>query len=114
LAALRMYEKGATDMTTFAQIVTNLRHANDQLSMFALEELVIQQLDALKQAVAAIPTSTRLPVVRKANTMTGSEVLHGYIQDLQAAGFESEAAAVGNVLEVLVKSNWLKPPRAVK
>jgi ParB/RepB/Spo0J family partition protein len=113
LTALRLYERGATGYETFSQIVMNLRHADDQMSMFALEELVIAKLDALKDAVAAIPTSTHLPAVRKTNSMTGSEVMHGYIQDLLAAGLETEAAAVGNVLDVLVKCNWLRPPRSV-
>lgn len=113
LTALRLYERGATGYETFSQIVMNLRHADDQMSMFALEELVIAKLDALKEAVAAIPTSTHLPAVQKTNSMTGSEVMHGYIQDLLAAGLESEAAAVGNVLDVLVKCNWLRPPRSV-
>lgn len=113
LTALRLYERGATGYETFSQIVMNLRHADDQMSMFALEELVIAKLDALKDAVASIPTSTHLPAVRKSNSMTGSEVMHGYIQDLLAAGLSTEAAAVGNVLDVLVKCNWLRPPRSV-
>lgn len=113
-SALRLYNKGATDLPTFQSVVMNLVALDtEQGSLFSFEEIVIERVTAARDSLSSIPTTTNAPVVRYDMNQTGGEVIQNYIADLQSAGLSHEAAIVGNLFEVLLKYKWVKAPRVL-
>ena len=113
--------KNGLPLRVFQPIVGQLLNEQSQEQLFDLESFWVEQVQADnltlptrgKRAVTGAPTRADLPTVRATNQYddTTGAVMDRYIADLLSAGFESEAAAVGNLYNTLVAGNYTCVPR---
>lgn len=108
-------------LSRWREIVCQLvqQQADDQqISLFDLDEMLIQQVEtdtvvklSGKQAHTGAPTAGHLPKPRTTRQAepTG-KMIERYILDLQQAGHEAEAAAIGTLYNALVAGNWVSVP----
>ena len=120
LLAIRVLrEKENVPLRVFRQIVNQLLEEQSQDALFDLADFWVQQVQDEgelprkgKRAVTGAPTRDDLPEVPALNTMgdTTGAVLDRYIAQLEKAGFNAEAAAVGNLYDALVRGNYTSVP----
>ncbi len=111
--ALRVYSQGRRGMSlqSFRSLVNDLLMEQNQDSLFDLESFWIKQVQKEpefvpwgKKAVVNAPQSDELPPVTVKRKDKLAHIFERYIADLQKAGYDSEAAAVGNLYAAMVKS----------
>lgn len=119
-AAVRVYSSGSGVTLRDFQTIVQQMNAAEEASLFDLEQFFVSELEkgsaALrgKAAQVNVPTSSALPKPTVTGKDSTGDVIFRYIQDLLAEGKDSEAAAVGNVFDVLVKSNFVKLPSSLR
>ena len=64
-----------------------------------------------KHAKIDVPKAPNLPPVEVVASDSVGAVFVRYIGTLEAAGYQQEAGAIGNLFERLVKGNWVSLPR---
>lgn len=117
--ALRVYgHSSGMTLRAFRRVVSDLLQEQSQDALFDLQEFWVQQVQAEAQWVGSgknakvdVPKAPDLPLVQVAASDSIGEVFVRYIGTLQAAGYQQEAGAIGNLFERLVKGNWLSLPR---
>jgi ParB/RepB/Spo0J family partition protein len=117
--ALRIYNE-ATHMplSKFKGVVDTLRQQQSQDSLFDLEALLMEQVQADnqpnvtkgRQAKTGAPTRTDLPPVRFRINDNVAQLMDRYIFDLLEQGHADEAAALGNLYNTLIAHNWTAVP----
>lgn len=113
--AVRIYSEATNGLplASFRQIISQLLEEQSQNALFDLEDFFLQQVHAEnsivfrgKGAKTNLPTRNDLP---KINSLGKSyDIAEKFINDLMAEGLESEARAVGTLLESLIRSNHMK------
>jgi ParB/RepB/Spo0J family partition protein len=103
----------------FQELVAKLREQQtneDQDALWNMDEL-IQQVEQIadapsagKEAKTGAPTNPELPLIRVSMHDNVGAIMDRWIADLLAAGKEAEAAAVGNLYDVLVGYKWTSVP----
>ncbi len=111
--AMRLLNKGErVTFDMFREYVAQLLDEQSQQSMFNLTDFWVEQVnqaEAQRQGIDYdLPTSDELPPVVVERNDNTSRVIRRYIEDLEAAGCISEAAAVGNLMTMLLKRRKIK------
>ena len=111
--ALRLIGKTAVSFVQFKQYLTQL--VEGEMEPLSLTDLWIEQVEsaadqqkALRARKAAIITSDALPQVVADRRDTAGDIVVRYMRGLADAGHEEAAAAVGNLLTVLLKFRKVK------
>lgn len=119
--ALRVYNSAASmPLLRFRDVVGRLsaeQTTESQMGMFALETVLIQEVEADsttassgKNAVTGAPVNKKLPPVKIKMSDTIGAIMDRYISDLMQSGKDAEAQALGNVYNTLVSFNWTSVP----
>jgi ParB/RepB/Spo0J family partition protein len=113
--ALKLLGKTAVPFTMFKQYLTQLIESQTEQLGFDLTEFWMEQMEsvqdeqaALRAREATIITNDDLPPVVADRKDTAGDIIVRYMRDLNEAGFGREAAAVGNLLDVLLKFRKVK------
>jgi hypothetical protein len=112
---LKLLGKTAVPFTMFKQYLTQLIESQTEQLGFDLTEFWMEQMEsvqdeqaALRAREATIITNDDLPPVVADRKDTAGDIIVRYMRDLNEAGFGREAAAVGNLLDVLLKFRKVK------
>jgi ParB family chromosome partitioning protein len=115
--ALRLFNASShMPLSRFKEVVNELLAAQNQESLFSLEDFFMQQVQEEppvrrgKGARTGAPTRPDLPPVRTSSKDTAAQVIERYIYDLLEAGRQQEAGVLGNVYNALVTGNWMAIP----
>ncbi len=96
----------------FREYVNQLLEEQSQQGMFDLTNFWVEQTqeaEDIRQGIKYdLPTSDNLPLVVVEQKDNTKQVILRYIEHLQAAGYTSEAAAVGNLMTMLLKRRKIK------
>lgn len=111
--ALKLLNKGArVTYEIFREYVNQLLEEQSQQAMFDLTSFWVAQVneaEAKRQGIDYnLPTSEVLPPVMVEPKDNASRVIRRYIEHLAVAGYHSEAAALGNVMTVMLKRRIIK------
>ena len=116
--ALRVYRQSKNmPLADFRTVVGSLLREQSQEALFDLESFWVAQVQAQvplrgKDATVQVPQRADLPTPQTRPTDSTASVIERYIVDLLAAGHRPEAEAIGTLYAALVRSNFLKLPKA--
>jgi len=120
--AVRVYSqsRGMT-LPLFRQLVNQLYAEQCQESLFDLEALWVEHVQAIadaprrgKKAFTGAPVRNDLPSVKTDPKWSAAEIIERYIADLLAEGYSQEAGALGTLWTTLVHQNYMAvPPQSV-
>lgn len=107
--AMKLLRSGNVSMPNFRQYVSQLTEEQEQDSLFDLTTLWADQTVSEsegpkngKSVILDVPKNPALPAVEAVYGTPIGDIMNKYIHELMLAGFDSEAAAVGNVYQALV------------
>lgn len=111
--ALKLLGRAAPTFVQFKQYLVQLESNQyqqaDLTSMWAdLLQQGVEQQKAMRSGSAQLVTSEELPGVRADRRDTAGDIMVRYMHDLAEAGHEDGAAAVGNLLEVMLRFRKVK------
>lgn len=111
--ALKLLGRAAPTFVQFKQYLVQLESNQyqqaDLTSMWAdLLHQGAEQQKAMRSGSAELVTSEALPAVRADRRDTAGDIMVRYMHDLAGAGHEDGAAAVGNLLEVMLRFRKVK------
>ena len=120
--ALRLFNESENmPLRVFRRITSQLYEEQAQEALWDLEQFwkaqIVEMRDVPrrgKRAVTGAPTRSDIPRPRIWDDCRTNEVIDRYIADLLEAGFEAEAAAIGNLYDALVHSNFLGVPESAQ
>ena len=117
--AIRIFRESENTLTlkAFRHIASELLEAQSQDSLFDLENFWVEQVIEMKElprrgkrAVTGAPTRKDLPPVHVQPRDTSAVIIDRYIADLLANGHQQAAAAIGNVYNAMVHTNYMAVP----
>jgi ParB family chromosome partitioning protein len=113
--ALRLIARTAVSFEQFKQYLIQLQSQQIEALAFDFTEFWAAQIEAaaqqqedLRARALTLPTNANLPPVRGDRKDTAGDIIVRYLTDLDEAGYHSEAAAVGNLFDLLLKLRKVK------
>lgn len=116
--AVKVYNQSSSmSLVQFKGIVEQLvsdQAAESQMGMFALEmqimSAVVTSPSSGKKAKTGVPVNRNLPPVPLKTSDHTGEIMGRYLVALQDGGHSEAAAAIGNLLNTLVRFNYAQTP----